>query len=80
MEECAQKFDKRIKFPKIRYVLQEVGTKSRIHTFRMQECVENYEKTPNVDNSSLDPMLQSHLLPAFSGISFSLEAVSTVLL
>ena len=62
MQECAQKFDKRIKFSKIQYVLQEVGTNSRIHTFRMQECAENYEKTPNVDNSSLDPMLQSHLL------------------
>ena len=79
MQECAQKFDKRIKFSKIQ-VVQEVGAKSRIHTFRMQECAENLEKTPNMDNSSWGPRLQSHLLPAFSGISFSLEAVSTVLL
>ena len=41
------KFDEKVKFSKIRHVLQEVGTKCRIHTFSMQNCAENYEKTSN---------------------------------
>ena len=48
MQECANKFNENIKFSKIRNILLEVGTNSLIHTFGMQECAENYQKTSNV--------------------------------
>ena len=83
MQECEHKFDKNNNFSKNTNILQEVGTNSRIHTFRMQAYAENCEKnnTCAKSNSSWCPMLQSHLvLPACLDISFSLEAVSKVLL
>ena len=49
MQECANKFDENIKFSRIRNILLELGTNALIHTFGMQECAENYEKTSNVE-------------------------------
>ena len=49
MQECEHKFDKNNNFSKNTNILQEVGTNSRIHTFRMQKCTENCEKTSNVE-------------------------------
>ena len=48
MQECKHKFDKNNNFSKNTNILQEVGTNSLIHTFGMQECAENYQKTLNV--------------------------------